>query len=151
MKTASYIRFATIDDLPDMISILNTSSQDWTPSLLEACFDENYFHWVICFQDEIKGFVIVRKNFDAWEIMQIVIDFQYQRQGLATQLLKFVIHEAQKNGMERIQLEVRKSNDAAIKLYLQCGFREVGERKQYYPDKEDALLMDYFIILSTQT
>lgn len=145
MKTAYYIRIALPDDLPEMIAILQTSSQDWSPSLLEDSFLENYIHCVICFEDEIKGFVIVRKNFDAWEIMQIVIDFQYQRQKLATQLLQFVIDAAKKNGAERIQLEVRKSNIAAITLYLQCGFQEVGLRKKYYPDKEDALLMDYFI------
>ena len=145
MKTADYIRIALPDDLPEMIAILQTSSQDWSPSLLEDSFLENYIHWVICFEDEIKGFVIVRKNFDAWEIMQIVIDFQYQRQKLATQLLQFVIDAAKKSGAERIQLEVRKSNLAAITLYLQCGFKEVGLRKKYYPDKEDALLMDYFI------
>src|SRR3990167_6209486 len=145
MKTADYIRIALPDDLPEMIAILQTSSQDWSPSLLEDSFLENYIHWVICFEDEIKGFVIVRKNFDAWEIMQIVIDFQYQRQKLATQLLQFVINAAKKSGAERIQLEVRKSNLAAITLYLQCGFKEVGLRKKYYPDKEDAVLMDYFI------
>lgn len=144
MKSAHYIRVAAPDDLPELIAILQTSSPDWTPALLEECFEENYFHWVICAKEEIKGFLIVRKNFDAWEIMQIVVDFRYQRQGLATQLLQFVIREAKKNAMERIQLEVRKSNDAAITLYLQCGFREVGMRKKYYPDKEDALLMDCF-------
>jgi ribosomal-protein-alanine N-acetyltransferase len=148
MKPAHYIRFATLDDLPELIGILQTSSPDWTPALLEDCFEENYFHWVVCAKEEIeeiKGFVVVRKNFDAWEIMQIVVDFQHQRQGLATHLLQFVIDTAKKNAMERVQLEVRKSNDAAITLYLQCGFCEVGMRKKYYPDKEDALLMDYFI------
>src|SRR3990167_3377903 len=97
MKTAYYIRIAIQDDLPEMIAILQTSSQDWSASLLEDSFLENYIHWVICCEDEIKGFAIIRKNFDAWEIMQIVIDFQYQRQGLATQLLHFVMHEAKKN------------------------------------------------------
>src|SRR3990167_3361200 len=142
MKTAYYIRIAIQDDLPEMIAILQTSSQDWSASLLEDSFFENYIHWVICFEDEIKGFVIIRKNFDAWEIMQIVIDFQYQRQGLATRLLRFVMDEAKKKSMERIQLEVRQSNTRAIALYLRCGFHEVGLRKRYYPDGEDALLMD---------
>ena len=143
MKTAYDIRPASPDDLPELIAILQTSSHDWTPFVLKDCFAQNYFHWVICFQDDIKGFVIVRKIFDTWEILQIVIDFRYQRQGLATQLLCFLIDEAKKESIKKIQLEVRKSNHVAMALYLRCGFKEIGIRKHYYPDKEDALLMDY--------
>lgn len=39
-------------------------------------------------------------------------------------------------------LEVRVSNGAAIALYDQLGFKQVGRRKQYYPDGEDAILMN---------
>ena len=40
-----------------------------------------------------------------------------------------------------VSLEVRKSNLPAIKLYSDFGFEMMGEREQYYPDGEDALVM----------
>ena len=39
-------------------------------------------------------------------------------------------------------LEVRASNAAACRLYSKMGFEEVGIRKGYYSDGEDALLME---------
>jgi ribosomal-protein-alanine N-acetyltransferase len=41
-------------------------------------------------------------------------------------------------------LEVRPSNEHAIRLYHQLGFNEVGTRPDYYPSvegREDALIM----------
>ena len=42
-----------------------------------------------------------------------------------------------------MSLEVRVSNLAAINLYQQMGFAEVGRRKRYYENGEDALMMEY--------
>ena len=42
-----------------------------------------------------------------------------------------------------MSLEVRESNISAIALYLKMGFTEVGKRKRYYENNEDALMMEY--------
>lgn len=42
---------------------------------------------------------------------------------------------------ESVLLEVRASNEAALRLYSSLGFERVGLRRQYYPDGEDAVLM----------
>lgn len=136
------IRPITQDDLPEIHAILRTSSQDWNPSILISCFGKNYKQWAIYFENTILGFVIIKSSENHWELMQIVMDEKYQQQGLATRLLYFVIDEARKAKIEKIQLEVRASNIPAICLYHKTGFREVGMRKKYYADKEDALLMD---------
>ena len=62
---------------------------------------------------------------------------------MATQLLQFVIREAKKNNIFKLQLEVRQSNSVAIALYAQLGFVQVAVRKKYYQDNEDAVVMDY--------
>ncbi|MBI2351619.1 MAG: GNAT family N-acetyltransferase, partial [Deltaproteobacteria bacterium] len=57
-------------------------------------------------------------------------------------LLQKVIGEAKRNGSSRVTLEVRRSNDAAQRLYDSLGFVERGVRKGYYSaDGEDALAM----------
>ena len=51
---------------------------------------------------------------------------------------------ARRAGMERMLLEVRPSNAAAIAFYRQAGFTEIGRRRGYYPaheGREDAIVM----------
>lgn len=143
MSTDFYIRAATQDDFLEMSNILKSASPDWTAAVLATCFAHDYKQWGVFFEHSMLGFVIIKKCMNDWEIMQVVIEFNHQQRGLATRLLQYIIIEARKNKVEKIQLEVRRSNHAAIHLYHQCGFVEVGIRKNYYAGKEDALLMDY--------
>src|SRR3989338_8448901 len=134
------IRLMSQKDFPQIQLILQNAGSDWTIAVVKDCCSENYSNLVITEGDRVVGLIIVKTSVDAWEILQIVIDKNYQRQGLATQLLAYVI---EKSGSNKIQLEVRHSNLAAIALYHRCGFRKVGVRKKYYADGVDAVLMDY--------
>ena len=65
-----------------------------------------------------------------------------RRRGIGKALLETVIEEARRQGVARVTLEVRKSNDAAQRLYHSLGFMAKGVRKGYYSDDgEDALVM----------
>ncbi len=44
------------------------------------------------------------------------------------------------DGMDRQYLEVRPTNEAAVRLYEACGWSPCGRRVRYYADGEDALL-----------
>ena len=60
-----------------------------------------------------------------------------------------MLREARSAGVSEVTLEVRVSNDAAIALYTNLGFVEVGLRKKYYASTwtqpaEDALLLTIF-------
>lgn len=145
MRKTVFIRNASFVDFPCMESILQSGSRDWSSAQLKDCFQSDYDQWVIGTDEHRFGFLIVRNNAMVWEIMQLVIDPLQQRQGLATRLLNFLIRHAKKNQIEKIQLEVRASNQAAIALYQNNGFQNVGVRKKYYTDGEDALLMDHFL------
>ena len=61
--------------------------------------------------------------------------------GLGRWLLLQVLKEMTVSGMSEVQLEVRKSNAVARRLYLRHGFREDGIQPSGYPDGEDAVLM----------
>ncbi len=69
----------------------------------------------------------------------------FRRRGLARRLLAEAMDRCRPLGLERVLLEVRVSNAAAIALYESHGFRRDGVRKRYYPDGEDALLMTLII------
>ena len=139
-----FIRQASLSDFTKLENILNNTPNDWTPTILVDCFSDSYFVWVIILQDEIAGFVVVKNNTDHWDILQLIIDRRYQRRGLASLLLQFVIETAAEKQIQKIALEVRASNQPAMALYEKIGFRRVGVRKKYYRDGEDAVVMGYW-------
>jgi ribosomal-protein-alanine N-acetyltransferase len=49
--------------------------------------------------------------------------------------------EAARQGAERLFLEVATGNAPARALYAAMGFVEIGQRRHYYPDGDDALIM----------
>jgi len=76
------------------------------------------------------------------EIINFAVRPDRRRQGLGRAILHHVLQKWREEGIHNGFLEVRASNDEAIGLYGSCGFRQVGVRKNYYPETgEDALLM----------
>ena len=76
------------------------------------------------------------------EIYRIAVDENYRRRGVGFRLLSFALKTERGRGLEATFLEVRKKNLPARKLYLAYGFREIGERKNYYKNPtDDAVIM----------
>lgn len=71
----------------------------------------------------------------------LVVHPALQRQGLGELLLLNVIQRAIALNTKTVTLEVRPTNVAAQQLYLKYGFEEAGYRKNYYRDREDAIIM----------
>ena len=95
------------------------------------------------FDDEqLVGYMIISRYVDAWHVMNVAVDPDQRRRGIATLLLDRLF-EATDDGTRRgYTLEVRVSNEGAIKLYEAAGFRPRGIRRGYYTDnREDALIM----------
>ena len=62
--------------------------------------------------------------------------------GKAQALLHQAFKKCAGEGVEQILLEVRESNEAAIKLYVKLGFNEISLRRNYYRDpQEHAVIM----------
>ncbi|EPC01786.1 hypothetical protein L861_21410 [Litchfieldella anticariensis FP35 = DSM 16096] len=97
-------------------------------------------------QGTLLGFaVLCRLPFDA-ELQAITVVPDARRQGIGQLLLTRMCEEASDWGSERLLLEVRASNKAAIALYRRLAFEVDGRRRGYYPSedggkREDALLM----------
>src|SRR5262245_24656259 len=76
------------------------------------------------------------------DIHNLAIHTNHRRRGVARLLLKRVVAHARAQAIDRVTLEVRKSNLAAQRLYESIGFLTTGLRKGYYSDNgEDALAM----------
>ena len=80
--------------------------------------------------------------FDRAELANIAVVKEYRRRGYAQELLDRVIHDAEEQHCEYLTLEVRVSNEPAIRFYEKNGFIKANIRENYYTDNnEDAWLM----------
>jgi ribosomal-protein-alanine N-acetyltransferase len=71
------------------------------------------------------------------QVVELVVDTNERRKGVARRLLNEVLQNA-----SHTTLEVRASHAAALGLYRSLGFRQVGIRRSYYEGQEDAVLME---------
>ena len=88
------------------------------------------------------GYMIVSRYVDAWHIMNLAVREDCRRQGIARRLLEELFTLTAGDPMRGYTLEVRVSNEGAIRLYETAGFSVTGVRRGYYTDnREDALVM----------
>ncbi len=92
-------------------------------------------------ENKIVGFIHFLVFEDYIDIVDIVVDDEYRKQGIGTNLLKSLenYHKTE------ILLEVSQNNEVAINFYLKNGFNKVGIRKGYY-NGIDGLTMKKVII-----
>ncbi len=86
---------------------------------------------------------VVAANFvlDEGNINNLVTLPRHRKRGCARVLLLHLFAELKERGVQKLFLEVRRSNEAAINLYTGLGFDRVGERKGFYSGPvEDAVL-----------
>jgi [ribosomal protein S18]-alanine N-acetyltransferase len=92
--------------------------------------------------DRLVGYVIVSRYVDAWHVMNIAVHPQRRTRGVASALLERLFESTSSDARRGYTLEVRVSNEGAIKLYERFGFKKRGVRRGYYTDnREDALIM----------
>ena len=92
--------------------------------------------------DELAGYLIISRYVDAWHVMNVAVDPDRRRCGIATTLLERLFEVTTGRGRRGYTLEVRVSNIDAIRLYERLGFKSRGVRRAYYTDnREDALIM----------
>jgi ribosomal-protein-alanine N-acetyltransferase len=91
---------------------------------------------------DLVGYVINSRYVDAWHVMNVAVHPDHQRRGVASALLERLFELTRGDERRGYTLEVRVSNEGAIRLYEQLGFESRGIRRGYYTDnREDALIM----------
>jgi [ribosomal protein S18]-alanine N-acetyltransferase len=92
--------------------------------------------------DVLVGYAFVSRYVDAWHVMNVAVADSYRRRGIASALLERLFEVTGTDPRRGYTLEVRVSNEGAIRLYEQLGFDARGIRRGYYTDnREDALIM----------
>jgi ribosomal-protein-alanine N-acetyltransferase len=92
--------------------------------------------------NELLGYLIISRYVDAWHVMNVAVAPEQRRRRIAASLFERLFELTSGEGRRGYTLEVRVSNEVAIKLYEQAGFKPRGIRRGYYTDnREDALIM----------
>lgn len=118
-------------------------SHPWTLAGIREMFtSEGYISHVAVDGEEIIGYVGMKTVLDEADITNVAVSPDHRKKGIAHELLKILLNQAEEMGIVSIFLEVRASNIAAITLYDHAKFTECGRRKKYYQEpEEDALVM----------
>ncbi|MGG9992911.1 ribosomal protein S18-alanine N-acetyltransferase [Streptococcus suis] len=129
------------ENLAEAVLAIMESVYEQSPWTLEqiassmSSQDEDYY---LAYEgQELVGFLAVQTVLDEMEILQIAVKADFQRMGIASQLMATVM-----DWDGDIFLEVRESNSAAQALYTRQHFTKIGKRKDYYRNPvEDAVIM----------
>jgi len=96
---------------------------------------------VATFKQTTVGYVLASLRKDAGHILSIAVRKNFRRKGAGMKLMTEIMEILRIRGVRRVDLEVRVSNDIALKFYRKLGFQERGLITEYYRDGEDAVKM----------
>ena len=132
-----------IQDLNSIANILETDFDNfWNYNVFkEELTNEISKYLVAKINNQIVGFAGIIPVLDEADISNIVVNKNFRNQKIGSLLLEALFDLAISLKIQKINLEVRKSNVPAIKLYEKYGFEVCGVRKNYYSNIEDAILM----------
>ncbi len=136
------IKKITIENLETIVKLEEKHlTQTLGYDFLKQELNTNPYTYMIGYEKEEKliGYLSARIFEDHAEILNIVVEKEFQKQGIGTKLLQTLINEVETRTIKSVILEVRASNHNAQKLYQTLGFEKILTKPNYYPN-EDAYI-----------
>lgn len=103
--------------------------------IIESQYDCVYGYYL---DDKLVGFIHVTKLYETMDIVNVVVDREVRKQGIATKLINYVIDLF--DDIDNVMLEVNENNIPAISLYKKNNFEIINKRNNYY-GSDAALIM----------
>jgi ribosomal-protein-alanine N-acetyltransferase len=111
-------------------------------SILGEIISPRSHYLVVDVEDEIIAYAGLWKIFNEGHITNIAVKKGYRHKGLGFLLMQDLVRYSKDHAIEKLTLEVRVGNLAALTLYKKLGFEEAGRRKGFYDNPtEDAIIM----------
>lgn len=138
------IKSLSKEHIPQLTEIEEYCFADpWSSNAFEYELTNPLSVWLVAMDGElVVGYIGSQTVLDESDIMNVAIRPEYRRNGIGHSLIMELISFLKEKGVCSLSLEVRKSNEPAIRLYTKLGFTQVGLRPNYYRHpKEDAIIM----------
>ncbi len=131
------------DDISEIVCLERVCFSDpWSEEAFFSSLEAPYLYgYAVRENGEILGYALLSVLFEEAELLNIAVAPEARGKGTGSELLKRLLFDAKTLGAEKVFLEVRVSNLAALALYRKFGFKDGYVRKKYYEDGEDALVM----------
>jgi ribosomal-protein-alanine acetyltransferase len=134
------IRAATVADADAIAALLDACGQNWTLDHVRSELARETGRHLV--REDGRGTILGWITEDVAEIDMLAVHPSARRSGLGRQLLDAWEADVRARGALKVWLDVRPSNEAALRLYQGAGYRSTGKRSRYYHDGEDALLLE---------
>ena len=133
-----------LQDLENIKGCLLTDFDNfWSYNILKQELENGKSKYFVAKQEnEIVGFAGILLIIDQVNIMNIVVKKDKRNFGIGSSILEEIIRYSKIHNATSITLEVNEKNIPAIKLYKKYGFKQVGLRRKYYNNEDNAILMD---------
>jgi len=133
----------SLSDLDEIKEILEKDFSDfWNYEIFkEELVNTNSEYLVLRYENEIVCFGGIKNILDEANIMNIATKNNMRNLGFAKLILNALIDISKQRNSTSITLEVNENNKAAIHLYKLFNFEEVGLRKKYYRNGDNAIIM----------
>ena len=138
------IRPMRIDDLDRVYKLeMKLFPNPWPKSFFKNDLrSQDTVAFVVEYKGSMIGYSLSTFVNAGFHITNIAVDEKYQRQGVASKLIRKLENIAIENGCHYVYLEVRTNNTVAIGLYKSLGYDILFKRRYYYIDGDDAYVMD---------
>lgn len=134
----------TIDHVPQVAALERECfSMPWSENAIAGELTNPLSLWLVAVENgTVAGYIGSQTVMDEADMMNLAVAPAYRRMGVGKALVTALTDLLKQQGVRCLTLEVRASNAAAIGLYDQKGFSQVGRRPGYYSNpKEDALIL----------
>ena len=116
----------------------------WNENVLRSELENPASTYIVAVDEQnndVVGYAGIWQPIDEAHITNIVTKKDKRKNKVATKMLEELIKISKQRNLNNITLEVNNKNIPAINLYKKYNFKEVGIRKKYYNDIDDALIM----------
>ena len=137
-----------LDDLEQMKYTLYSDFDNfWSYNVLKQELENKNTTYVVAKENsQIVGFAGISVCFDEATLNNIVVKKSCRGRGIGGELLETLIEFCADLNMKSLTLEVNSLNTPAINLYEKFGFKNLGIRKKYYNNSQDAIIMTKYDI-----
>ena len=122
----------------DLGTISLWSKNQWANELKK----ENVKVIGVLIENLVVGICVFQVILDEAQINYFVVNQRFRKKGFGSYLMSYLIKQCEKLRVNKLFLEVSKTNIIADKFYSSFNFLTVGIRKSYYKDGSDALLKE---------
>ena len=138
----------TLKDLENMKDTLYSDFDNfWSYNVLKQELENKNTTYVVATENsQIVGFSGISVCFDEATLNNIVVKKSCRGRGIGGELLETLIELCADLNMKSLTLEVNSLNTPAINLYEKFGFKNLGIRKKYYNNSQDAIIMTKYDI-----